>query len=63
MFGLYYGSIDSIYFFALLVILLASLAAQGAVQRTFNRYAGTPTQRGMSAEQVAAALLLSLIHI
>lgn len=57
MFGLYYGSSDSIYFFALLVILLASLAAQGAVQRTFNRYAGTPTQRGMSAEQVAAALL------
>ena len=56
MFG-YYGASDSLYLIALLAIMAASLAAQGAVQRTFNRYAGTPTARGMSAEQVAAALL------
>lgn len=58
MFGYYgYGYSDSFYLLALLAILVLSLVAQGAVQRTFNRYAGTPTARGMSAEQVAAALL------
>ena len=58
MFGYYgYGYSDGIYLLALLAILVLSLVAQGAVQRTFNRYAGTPTARGMSAEQVAAALL------
>ena len=56
MYG-YYGYTDSLYILALLVVMVLSLAAQGAVQRTFNRYAGTPTRRGMSAEQVAGALL------
>lgn len=56
MYG-YYGSTDSVYLIALLVVMALSLMAQGSVQRTFNRYAGTPTLRGMSADQVAGALL------
>ena len=56
MYG-YYGYGDGIYLIALLVIMALSLMAQGSVQRTFNRYARTSTRRGMSAEQVAGALL------
>lgn len=56
MYG-YYGYGDGIYLIALLVIMVLSLFAQGSVQRTFNRYARSSTRCGMSAEQVAGALL------
>ena len=56
MYG-YYGYGDGIYLIALLVIMVLSLFAQGSVQRTFNRYARSSKRRGMSAEQVAGALL------
>ncbi|MDO4572224.1 MAG: zinc metallopeptidase [Clostridia bacterium] len=56
MYG-YYGSTDSIYLIALLLVFVVSIWAQGRVQKVFNRYANVPTAAGLSAERVAQALL------
>lgn len=52
-----YGSQDSLYMIALVVIMILSFAAQGRVQRTFNQYNSTPVSCGKSAQQIAAELL------
>ncbi|MEG1524707.1 MAG: zinc metallopeptidase [Clostridia bacterium] len=54
---MYYGSGDSIYLVLLLVVMILSFAAQGKVQRTFQKYAKLPVSSGKSADCVAQELL------
>lgn len=57
---MYFGyGIDSIYFIALLGVMILSFMAQGKVQRTFAKYNDQPVSSGMSAERIAAGLLQS----
>ncbi len=50
-------SIQSLLYFALLILMVVSLFAQGRVQRVFQIYANEPAASGKTAESVAYALL------
>ena len=54
---MYYGSGDGIYIILLLIVMAVSMAAQGKVQRTFDRYAKLPASCGKTAAVVAQELL------
>ena len=50
-------SIQSLLYFALLILMVVSLFAQGRVQRVFQKYANEPAASGKTAESVAYELL------
>lgn len=50
-------SIQSLLYFALLILMVVSLFAQGRVQRVFQKYANEPATSGKTAESVAYELL------
>lgn len=49
--------IQSLLYFALLILMVVSLFAQGRVQRVFQKYANEPAASGKTAESVAYELL------
>jgi len=48
---------DPLYIIMILPAMLLALWAQGKVKYNLNKFAGAPTQRGMTGAQVAAKML------